>query len=279
MKSGLKSNHLCVLVSWWFSFSRLRFWRRQTLLALPAAWPPRSAERLRLSVPLNKKTKNILLFVFRSRGLRPGLHSAAPSGAACRFLRSAFISPLGTCHSSLVFCLLLTASTACPAFCLLSLLTACGYHVAGRGDRLPADVKTIAVPIFVNETTRFRIEQRLAAAVTREFIERTKFRITPDSSQADAVLKGSVKDARTGVVTFDLKTGRATTLQIQVTTNIELVDLHTKKVLFSNPNYVFREEYQVSQTTPELFEEDQPALDRLSRDLARTLVTEILENF
>ncbi len=144
---------------------------------------------------------------------------------------------------------------------------------------MPADVKTIAVPIFVNETTRFRIEQRLAAAVTREFIERTKFRITPDSSQADAVLKGSVKDARTGVVTFDLKTGRATTLQIQVTTNIELVDLHTKKVLFSNPNYVFREEYQVSQTTPELFEEDQPALDRLSRDLARTLVTEILENF
>jgi len=60
---------------------------------------------------------------------------------------------------------------------------------------------------------------------------------------------------------------------------VELVDLHTKKVLFANPNYVFREEYQVSQTAANLFEEDQPALDRLSRDLARTLVTEILENF
>ena len=82
------------------------------------------------------------------------------------------------------------------AFCLLS--PACGYHVAGRGDHLPADVKTIAVPIFTNQSSRFRIEQRLAQAVTREFIERTRFRITPDPAQADAVLKGTVKDVRAG---------------------------------------------------------------------------------
>jgi lipopolysaccharide assembly LptE-like protein len=163
------------------------------------------------------------------------------------------------------------------ALCVVFL--ACGYHVAGRGDRLPLDVKTIAVPIFVNQTSRFRIEQGTTQAVTREFIERTRFRITPDPAQADAVLKGTVKDVRSGVVAFDLNTGRATALQIQVTANVELVDLHTKKVLFSNPNYIFREEYQVSQSAANLFEEDQPALERLSRDLAHTLVTEILENF
>ena len=159
------------------------------------------------------------------------------------------------------------------------LAVACGYHVAGKAERLPPDVKTIAVPIFVNNTPRFRIEQKLAAAVTREFIERTKFRVTPTPSQADAVLKGTVKEVLSGVVTFDLTTGRATTLQIQVVTNVQLVDLHTQKVLFSNPNYIFREEYQVSRNTSESFEQDEPALDRLSQDLARTLVTEILENF
>ena len=93
------------------------------------------------------------------------------------------------------------------------------------------------------------------------------------------MLKGTVTDVRSGVVTFDLTTGRATALQIQVTTRVELVDSHSKKVLFSNPNFVFREQYQISQSTTELFQEDQPALDRLSRDLARTLVTAILENF
>lgn len=162
------------------------------------------------------------------------------------------------------------------AFCLL---LSCGYGVAGRGDRLPPDVKTIAVPIFVNETSKFQIEQKLAAAVTREFIERTRFKVTPNPSGADAVLKGTVKDVRSGAVTFDLQTGRATTLQVQVIASVELVSSHTKKVLFSNPNYVFREQYQISQSTSALFEEEQPALDRLSRDLARTLVTEILENF
>lgn len=162
---------------------------------------------------------------------------------------------------------------------LVFLLVGCGYQVAGRGNRLPPDVKTIAVPAFTNKTRKFRIEQKLAAAVTREFIERTKFQITPDPSQADAVLRGTVKDIRSGVVAFDLSTGRATALQIQVTTEVQLVDSHTGKVLFLNPNYVFREEYQISQNTTGQFQEDEPALNRLSRDLARTLVTEILENF
>ena len=157
--------------------------------------------------------------------------------------------------------------------------SSCGYHVAGRGDRLPPDVKTIAVPIFANSTTKFRIEQKVSAAITREFIERTKYRITPNPAAADAVLKGEITDVRAGVVAFDLKTGRATTLQVQVIAKIDLVDQHTRKVLFTNPNYTFREQYQISQNPSALFEEQDPALDRLARDLARTLVTEILENF
>jgi hypothetical protein len=156
---------------------------------------------------------------------------------------------------------------------------ACGYRLAGTGERLPPDIKTVAVPIFVNQTPKFRIEQKLASALTRELIERTKFRVTPDPSHADAVLRGTVRDVHSYVVTFDLQTGRATTLQIQVIAKVELVDLRTQKALFSNSNYIFREQYQVSERTLESFEEDQPALDRLSRDLARTLVTEILENF
>lgn len=164
------------------------------------------------------------------------------------------------------------------AFCLL-ISSSCGYRVAGRGDRLPPDVKTIAVPIFTNDTSKYRIEQRVSAAVTREFIERTNYRITPEPAAADAVLKGEIKDVRAGVVAFDLSTGRATTLQIQVIAQIDLVNQHTKKLLFSNHNYTFRQEYQISQNPSALFEEQDPALDRLSRDLARTLVSEILENF
>jgi hypothetical protein len=169
-------------------------------------------------------------------------------------------------------CLLLSA------FCLL-FFPACGYHVAGTATRIPPNVKTIAVPAFKNMSSTFRIEQQLTSAVTREFLERTHYRILPNPADADAVLKGTVKDVRARAITFDINTGRATSLQVQVTADVKLEDLHTHKILFSNSSYVFREEYQVSESPSALFQEDKPALDRLSRDLARTLVTDILENF
>jgi outer membrane lipopolysaccharide assembly protein LptE/RlpB len=171
------------------------------------------------------------------------------------------------------------ATAAALAACSVLLAVACGYQVAGTATRLPPDIKTIAIPVFTNKSTRFRIEQSVSAAVTREFIERTRFRVTPETEGADAELKGTINSVHSGVLTFDPNTGRATTFQIQVTADIELIDLHTKKVVFSNPHYLFRDQYQVSQSAPALFEEDEPALNRLSQDFARTLVTDIIENF
>jgi outer membrane lipopolysaccharide assembly protein LptE/RlpB len=175
--------------------------------------------------------------------------------------------------------LLSRATAAALAACSILLAVACGYRVAGTTTRLPPDIKTIAIPEFTNKSTRFRIEQKVSAALTREFIQRTDFQVTPNPAGADAELKGTISSVRSGVLTFDPNTGRATTFQIQVTASVELIDLHTKKVVFSNPNYVFREEYQVSQSTTALYEESEPALDRLSRDFAHTLVTDILDNF
>ena len=177
----------------------------------------------------------------------------------------------------------ISAPTAhCPLatafFCLL-FFPACGYHVAGQATRITPDVKTIAVPPFKNLSSTFHIEQQLTAAVTREFLERTHYRILSNPTDADAVLRGTVKEVRARAITFDVNTGLATSLQVQVTAEVKLEDIHSHKLLFSNSNYVYYEEYQVSETPSALFEEDKPALDRLAHDLARTLVTDILENF
>ncbi len=53
----------------------------------------------------------------------------------------------------------------------------CGYHTAGHAVQLPENVKTIAVPAFVNDTNTYRIEQLLTASVVREFTTRTHYRI------------------------------------------------------------------------------------------------------
>lgn len=175
----------------------------------------------------------------------------------------------------------LLPSALCLLFSAFSLLIspACGYHVAGQATRIPPDVKTIAVPAFKNQSLQFRIDQQFTAAVRHEFLERTHYRIVPNADEGDAVLTGTVKDVRARAVTFDTNTGIATSLQIQVTADVKLEDRHSHKVLFANNNYLFREVYQVSETPSALFEEDQPARERLARDLAHTLITDILENF
>jgi hypothetical protein len=68
------------------------------------------------------------------------------------------------------------------------------------------------------------------------------------------------------------------TLQVQVGMKVTLTD-KAGKVLYDNPNYVFREQYQESSSLSSFFQEESPALQRLSRDFARTLVSDVLESY
>ncbi len=162
---------------------------------------------------------------------------------------------------------------------LLASSTGCGYHTAGHAVQLPENVKTIAVPAFVNETTTYRIEQLLTSAVMREFTTRTHYHILTDPSEtADATLRGTVLSATSSPLTYNSSTGQAASVLVVVSMKVALTD-RTGKVLYQNPSYLFREQYEVSQDLTSFFEEDSPALRRLSQDFARTLVSNILEGF
>src|SRR5256885_8409683 len=153
----------------------------------------------------------------------------------------------------------------------------CGYSTAGHASKLPTDVRTIAIPAFVNKTQTYKIEQVLTAAVVREFTTRTNYRIANGASpDADVTLHGTVVSAELAPITYDSHTGRASSALITVNMKVELVD-KAGKVLFENPNYVYREQYQISREVSSFFEEESPAVDRMSRDFARSLVANILE--
>ena len=161
----------------------------------------------------------------------------------------------------------------------MALVSGCGYRVAGRGLRMPANIKTIAVVAFENQTTRYRIEQRLTQAVVREFLARTGYRIVSDPAGADAVLRGQVTGIETAAVLFDASTGRATTMLVTVSLKVSLVEAAGQTTLYRNENFLFRQPYEISTDLSSFFEEQDPALGRLARDFAATLVSAILENF
>jgi outer membrane lipopolysaccharide assembly protein LptE/RlpB len=157
--------------------------------------------------------------------------------------------------------------------------TGCGYHTAGHAVQLPENVKTIAVPAFVNETSTYRIEQWLTASVVREFTTRTHYHILNDAGEAaDATLRGTVVSASSTPLTYNSTTGQAASVLVVVSMRVALTD-RQGKVLYQNPSYLFREQYEVSQDLASFFEEDSPAFRRLSQDFARTLVSNILEGF
>jgi len=169
-----------------------------------------------------------------------------------------------------------------PRLLLLSCvaLTSCGYHVSGTTDMVPRTVHTIAIPRFSNVTTRYKLTDHIPEAISREFIARTRYQIVSDPNTADAVLTGAVMNYVAYPVIFDQASGRASGLQIIVTMRVTLTERATGKVLFTRPSFDVRQRYEISTTnTTQYFEESATALDRLCGDVARDVVSAILENF
>jgi outer membrane lipopolysaccharide assembly protein LptE/RlpB len=170
--------------------------------------------------------------------------------------------------------------TSLAIFTLSLAATGCGYHTVGHTVALPPNVHTIAIPGFVSQSQTFRIEQRLTDAVVREFNARTQFHVIHEmkNEDADAILKGTVLSTSTTPLAYDSQTGRAASALVTVSMQVILTD-RQGKVLFQNPSYLFHEQYELSRDLPNFFEEDSPAVDRLSRDFARALVANILEAY
>jgi len=166
-----------------------------------------------------------------------------------------------------------------PVVVLAFVATSCGYHTVGHADALPPNIRTIAIPGFVSHSQTFRIEQLLTDAVVREFNTRTQFRVVHDTKQdSDAILKATVLSASATPLAYDSQTGRAASALVTVSIQVTLTD-RDGKVLFQNPSYLFHDQYEISRDLASFFEEDSPAVDRLSRDFAHTLVANILEAY
>jgi len=159
----------------------------------------------------------------------------------------------------------------------------CGYALAGRGSFLPASIKIIGIPPFGNRTRIFNLETQLTEKVRSEFIGRGKYEIVPDQTGVDAILLGEVTSARLEPTTFTTEQ-LASRYSITLTARVELRDMKDNKVLWENQSLVFRQDYEAQTGTNNLdpsafFGQDANALDRLSTDMARTIVSSILEAF
>jgi outer membrane lipopolysaccharide assembly protein LptE/RlpB len=175
------------------------------------------------------------------------------------------------------------ARRAVAAVTLAALLLAagCGYRLAGRGSMasvLPEGADTIGVPILRNDTEQPEIEQRVTEALIDELIRRGKIRAIPGVQGADILLEGVITSYNTQPVTFT-PGGRFERVEVRITASIRLVQASPEEILWSQSHYVFREQYDVPESPLAEFDREIVAIDEISEDFARSVVTSILEGF
>jgi outer membrane lipopolysaccharide assembly protein LptE/RlpB len=158
-------------------------------------------------------------------------------------------------------------------------LNGCGYHALGAATQLPAEMKTLSVPVFATRTEAYHTETVMTNAVIRELATRTRLRVTPDANpEADAVLRGTILKEYVAPLTYNASTQQSSSYQITLVVSVTLTG-RDGKLLYENKNYVYREPYQTTTDLPTFLQENPAAVERLSRAFARQLVADLLEGF
>jgi len=155
-------------------------------------------------------------------------------------------------------------------------VSACGYVPVGTGA-LPAGIKRLQVPLFTNLTTRFQLDLKLTQAVTTEFASRGKVEITTDAERADAILLGRILTFAVNPIGFSNQR-TADRYEILVVAEIILKEAKTGRVIFTNPAYMFKTDYQVPEGQ-DFESKESEALESLALLFARGLIVAILSGF
>ncbi len=164
-------------------------------------------------------------------------------------------------------------------FLLVSGFTECYKPVTNSG--LPPNIKKVAVPAFQFEVrgARYRVESRFTEAVSREIIKRGRGLIVQGTREgADAVVEGTIRDFNFSGVLLD-RQGRARVYEVTITAAVTVRDLRENKILYDNQNLIFRDSFEFSEDPRSFFNEEDPAVERMSRAFAESVVSTIINGF
>ena len=146
-------------------------------------------------------------------------------------------------------------------------------------NQLPPRIKTVAVPAFQNNALRYKIEHRFTEAVINEIIRRGRgLRVQGEREGADAVVDGVIKSFNFGGVLLDER-GRARIFEVTITAAVTVRDQTENRVLYDNQNYVFRGEFEFANDPRSFFNEEDPAVQRMARAFAESLVSTLVNGF
>lgn len=159
---------------------------------------------------------------------------------------------------------------------LFFFISACGYHFSGQGTPFPEDIKTIAIPVFSNQTGEVGFENYLTNQLVYEFTSRKRLRVV-DIKDADVVLKGKIRSINLPDISFS---GSYQGLERKAVVTVEAVlERRDGSVLWQNKDIIREEVYRVESSPLTTESNKQAALHKIATDLAEMLHMRIFEDF
>lgn len=170
------------------------------------------------------------------------------------------------------------------------MFSGCGYKLSGYGVHIPSNIRTIMIPDFENQTTRYQVEQYITFAVRNEFIKRSNLELANSQSSADSMLEGKITAFEVAPVSYD-PDASANVYRVTIVISVRFIDLKTDKVIFESEGLSFSEDYDIDPadlnpagdpnqfSTSDFFAQETGTLKKISDEFAISVVTTILENF
>lgn len=160
---------------------------------------------------------------------------------------------------------------------VLFLLGGCGYHLAGRGEVLPADVHTLHIRMFANKTYKPFLENEVTNAVTDQFLLGRHLQLLEDTAVADAVLSGDVAKYTTHAISYDRND---TILEYRASMTVDATLRHSRggAVLWRG-DVTWTETYPANQNKNIQQDNEAAAIGIICNRIADDLFSRIMDNF
>jgi hypothetical protein len=146
----------------------------------------------------------------------------------------------------------------------------CGYMV---GNNFPRDIKTIAVPIFENDSNRRGIEFQLTEAVQTEITKRTSYRLAK-GLEADTRPTGKIVSIHKNVL-GETRDDDPRELQMTMMVRVTWTDLRTNQILAQQEIPLSPDAIPMtsqSEMAPEVGQSLATAMDDAMKQMARKIV-------
>jgi len=153
--------------------------------------------------------------------------------------------------------------------------SACGYHIANRSEA-PPDIRTIAIPVFANQSGEPELHRDLTRAIQRAFMADGRLKLAA-KDRADLVMKGELNHYGQKAASFDTS-DVVLEYWVELGVTVEVLDRAGKP-------YTMKERHRVKwdyRTDPDLTLSEiarKAALENAYRELGNRLVSLVIEQF